>query len=41
MFHTFLLEKDRKILLVGNPLANNRIREIFDSLTTDEGISDI
>lgn len=41
MFHTFLLDKDRKILLVGNPLANNRIREIFDSLTTDEGISDI
>lgn len=41
MFHTFLLDKDGNIVLVGNPLTNNRIREIFDSLTTDEGISDI
>lgn len=29
MYHTFLLDEDNKVVLVGNPLRNNRIKEIF------------
>lgn len=29
MYYTFLLDEDNKVVLVGNPLRNNSIKEIF------------
>lgn len=29
MFHTFLLDEDNNVLLVGNPLENKKIEEMF------------
>lgn len=32
IFHTFLLDDDNKIILVGNPLRNERIESMLDSI---------
>ena len=29
MFHTFLLDENNNVLLVGNPLDNEKIEEMF------------
>ena len=29
LFHTFLLDEDNRVVLVGNPLENERIEELF------------
>ena len=33
--HTFLLDKDNKVVLVGNPLTNSKINEMFFKLIHD------
>ena len=29
LFHTFLLDEDNRVVLVGNPLENEKIEELF------------
>ena len=33
--HTFLLDKNNNVILVGNPLKNNNIMEMFTRMTTE------
>jgi hypothetical protein len=30
--HTFLIDKDRKVILIGDPLKNIRVEEIFNNI---------
>ena len=35
-FHTFLLDKDNKVILVGNPLKNPKIEELFYKIVEEK-----
>ncbi len=36
LFYTFVLNKDNKVVLIGNPLFNERIEKLFQELTRDQ-----
>lgn len=36
MYHTFLLDKDNKIVLVGNPLQNQKINQMFFEIIKEQ-----
>lgn len=36
MFHTFLLDSDNKVILVGSPIQNNRIQNLFKKIIKEE-----
>lgn len=36
MYHTFLLDKGKKIILIGNPTKNDKIKKIFESIVTSQ-----
>lgn len=36
MLHTFLLDEDNKVILVGNPLHNKKIEEMFYKIVEEK-----
>lgn len=39
MFHTFLLDKDNKVVAVGNPVYNSKIKELYFNIVLGKDIS--
>lgn len=37
-FHSFLLDKNGKVLVVGNPLHNKKVEKLMDKLFSDGGL---
>lgn len=41
MFHTFLLDKDNKVLAIGNPIHNPKVKELYLKIIQGEKIGSI